>query len=799
MLKLKFLFFFISFIILSVKGFSEESNYEGLAKKKLNLQEFDCDTLKRDMYEGIEEANKKLYQKLVGSGRVTESQIGDYETFNTMLQDPENGVKLYNNLRKNDLFKKEEIGDQETFLSLIETHKQAERNDYGKFDTEAAGKKAISETTRIGYKEFARIIKAKYPQYSDVDDMELAKIMIEKYPVYGEKVNFSDKNKIDYDLFDKEAVEKKQYPDWLFEGLDTEKFETEPASDNNSLRSFQHNGQVFDIPEAKVQEFLADMPEAQEIRSYSVDKDTFDIPINKVQEFLKDVPRAKPLHDYTQQINYGSFDKETEEKKQYPDWLNDYKKKFGFVQKSNEEKNKKDNSEKTIQQELDELRKLYTPPKSENPVYGSETNIIFKIDKIKVGDTEIEIPIPNEFVKIDDSFKEQLEIANTLVPNTNTLLSYYLSEKDFGDLLTDGFHQSDKYIMIQVFNELKYKKVGLKDYQKFLKSYKKDFFIQFGQQFQENALETVQDISKSLDADIDFEKIGMFPLGIYYESKNSLSTGVLSKINYLYSGTTSHENIVASVSTVTKIDGKVVFLYLFKKYNNKADLEWIKATNETWIKEIEKQQSPTNLFSDFDFAEFREVIMAILFLSFIGASYYATKKIYKKYKPNKPQKQTIMQKKDEFIDFTELLNNDEFKTKPRISNPIRHPELLKANRRLRFANFLIDSIFIYTGAFLIGYSIGGTNLAQIYFEHPYLAGAGITFILYFFQELLFGKTLGKLITGTNIVNDKGQKPSIMQLILRNASRLIPFEAFTYLSKEKRGLHDIISKTYVIKN
>jgi hypothetical protein len=294
------------------------------------------------------------------------------------------------------------------------------------------------------------------------------------------------------------------------------------------------------------------------------------------ESVLKNIAQAYGLdmHWRTERKNrtdYGPINKETVEEKQYPDWL--------YEGLSEEVKN------------------------------------IFQIDKIRVGDTEIELPIPSEFVKIDDSFKEQLEMANSLVPESNTLLSYYLSEKDFGNLLTDGFHQSDKYILTEVFNELKYEKVNSKDYHRFLKSYKRDFFNKFGKQFQYDALKSINDISKSLDGDIDFETIDVHPLGIYYESKNSLSTGVLSKINYSFRDIISHENIVAAVSTVTKINDKVVFLFLFKTYNSQNDLEWIKATNEAWIKEIEKQESPANFFTDFDFTEFREIIMAILFLS----------------------------------------------------------------------------------------------------------------------------------------------------------------------------------------
>ena len=39
--------------------------------------------------------------------------------------------------------------------------------------------------------EFAQKIKAKHPQYKDVDDLELTKKMIEKYPQYKDKVNLS--------------------------------------------------------------------------------------------------------------------------------------------------------------------------------------------------------------------------------------------------------------------------------------------------------------------------------------------------------------------------------------------------------------------------------------------------------------------------------------------------------------------------------------------------------------------------------------------------------------------------------
>jgi hypothetical protein len=44
----------------------------------------------------------------------------------------------------------------------------------------------------MNYKQFSQNIKTKYPQYQDIDDLELANKMIAKYPVYKEQVQLDD-------------------------------------------------------------------------------------------------------------------------------------------------------------------------------------------------------------------------------------------------------------------------------------------------------------------------------------------------------------------------------------------------------------------------------------------------------------------------------------------------------------------------------------------------------------------------------------------------------------------------------
>lgn len=71
-------------------------------------------------------------------------------------------------------------------------------------------------------------------------------------------------------------------------------------------------------------------------------------------------------------------------------------------------------------------------------------------------------------------------------------------------------------------------------------------------------------------------------------------------------------------------------------------------------------------------------------------------------------------------------------------------------------------------------------------------------ICYFATEtLLKGRSFGKYVTKTKVVLEDGSSPSLVHYLKRSFSRIIPFEAFSFLGAEGRGWHDTISKTYVV--
>lgn len=122
-----------------------------------------------------------------------------------------------------------------------------------------------------------------------------------------------------------------------------------------------------------------------------------------------------------------------------------------------------------------------------------------------------------------------------------------------------------------------------------------------------------------------------------------------------------------------------------------------------------------------------------------------------------------------------------------------------ANKNTRFLNLLIDNVSLWILWIL----------HVFLFEHwiKSITGEGsalnniIYFMLFYFSynfifEFVFGRTIGKLLTGTKVIDYNGGKPNFKTLLIRNLCRLIPFDAVSFLVAN-RGWHDSISKTYVI--
>ena len=118
----------------------------------------------------------------------------------------------------------------------------------------------------------------------------------------------------------------------------------------------------------------------------------------------------------------------------------------------------------------------------------------------------------------------------------------------------------------------------------------------------------------------------------------------------------------------------------------------------------------------------------------------------------------------------------------------------------RLIGFFIDFVIIlviYSLFVSISAEIYNTRIDKIY--SPLLVISPFIVFYYSLQEYLFNTSIGKLIFKLKVVSAiTNEKPTFSQILIRSLSRLLPIDIFFYLFKRPIGLHDIISKTLVIK-
>ena len=134
---------------------------------------------------------------------------------------------------------------------------------------------------------------------------------------------------------------------------------------------------------------------------------------------------------------------------------------------------------------------------------------------------------------------------------------------------------------------------------------------------------------------------------------------------------------------------------------------------------------------------------------------------------------------------------------------------LLASHGQRFANYLIDYICqvgMMFGIFMVVVMVAISNgnkeiiseIEAVSDVVKYAFVSAIVLVYYNVMEVSFSVTIGKLVTGTLVVDRNGNKPSTDEILVRSICRLIPFEILSFIGPSGRGWHDTISKNYVVK-
>jgi uncharacterized RDD family membrane protein YckC len=134
----------------------------------------------------------------------------------------------------------------------------------------------------------------------------------------------------------------------------------------------------------------------------------------------------------------------------------------------------------------------------------------------------------------------------------------------------------------------------------------------------------------------------------------------------------------------------------------------------------------------------------------------------------------------------------------------------------RFLNSLLDGLVFMLPAILITFltfssqpydfdpnfgEYGYNSYQGIRMNNYYFFGKNgewylILLSYYFLMEWRLGKTIGKYVTRSVVVNKYGLPATPSEIGVRTICRIIPFEAFSFLG-EGRGWHDSIADTWVV--
>jgi uncharacterized RDD family membrane protein YckC len=146
------------------------------------------------------------------------------------------------------------------------------------------------------------------------------------------------------------------------------------------------------------------------------------------------------------------------------------------------------------------------------------------------------------------------------------------------------------------------------------------------------------------------------------------------------------------------------------------------------------------------------------------------------------------------------------------STPLERLAVEPASRWRRFFTWAIDYVCFSAVSIVVvipyatwlainGDEAGLAAMEQSNLLRDYALGMFAMLLYYVPLEGLFGFTIGKLVTGTRVVNEQGDRPTWGQAFGRTLCRFIPFEPLSVLFAQDgkvRGWHDRVPGTWVVR-
>lgn len=205
--------------------------------------------------------------------------------------------------------------------------------------------------------------------------------------------------------------------------------------------------------------------------------------------------------------------------------------------------------------------------------------------KVDVGGLKIDIQAPVGFHEISSLSPKTRKLFETVTPPDNRLLAVFVSKEDLGRIMKGKAPNFYRFINLQVSRKLEDKNISNALFQQLANQIKEEhhslletFKYEVGGLIERGA----EKLSAEYDLSIKIKNFKQVPLGIFLDKPGAVGLAYLVKNNVEVEGE-QLDYVVAGAGSLLLIRGRVLYAYVFSRYQTQNDINWVRSKSKEWV------------------------------------------------------------------------------------------------------------------------------------------------------------------------------------------------------------------------
>lgn len=207
---------------------------------------------------------------------------------------------------------------------------------------------------------------------------------------------------------------------------------------------------------------------------------------------------------------------------------------------------------------------------------------------VNVGQMALVLPYPDTHKDLCSVDKRAHEIFSVSVPAANEMIGCFITAKDYEEYFQRAGGVYSSYLIASVMSATKSARVSSGEFAKYkndLKSNLHTLLEQYSPDIRHQLQKAEGMASNSIGLDTRIQIGEAYPLGVYQEEPNLISTVWLAKSTVTV-GKEKVNSTQVQTSSVMFIRGSVFVFFGYREYKNKDDIEKLKQTASMWMTQL---------------------------------------------------------------------------------------------------------------------------------------------------------------------------------------------------------------------